>query len=72
MEMIKNNQRYQDFWVYVTIYEEEEDRGGKIQNLGYKFYRDYGDDCYRDYIKHVGKKAYVGGIINYEDYCAIT
>eukprot|EP00972_Heterocapsa_arctica_P089489 13194786-Heterocapsa_arctica.AAC.1 len=28
-EMIKNNQRYQNCWVYVTVYEEEEDRGGK-------------------------------------------
>eukprot|EP00972_Heterocapsa_arctica_P068937 10186333-Heterocapsa_arctica.AAC.1 len=70
--MIKNNQRYQNFWVYVTIYEEEEDRGGKIQKLGYKFYRDYGNDCYGDYVKHAGKKAYDGGIISYEDYCAIT
>eukprot|EP00972_Heterocapsa_arctica_P090406 13335952-Heterocapsa_arctica.AAC.1 len=42
-EMINNNQRYNNFWIYVAVYEEDEERGGNIQKLGYKFYRDYGN-----------------------------
>eukprot|EP00972_Heterocapsa_arctica_P031279 4605004-Heterocapsa_arctica.AAC.1 len=30
-EMIRTNQRYMHFWVYVTVYEEMEARGGKLQ-----------------------------------------
>eukprot|EP00972_Heterocapsa_arctica_P019457 2870962-Heterocapsa_arctica.AAC.1 len=29
-EMIRTNQRYMNFWVYVTAFEEKEDRGGNI------------------------------------------
>eukprot|EP00972_Heterocapsa_arctica_P057998 8556720-Heterocapsa_arctica.AAC.1 len=60
--MIKNNQRYQNFWIYVTVYEEEEERGGKVQKLSYRFYRDHGNQCYGDYIKYATKKAYDRGI----------
>eukprot|EP00972_Heterocapsa_arctica_P032707 4818216-Heterocapsa_arctica.AAC.1 len=44
IEMNSNCVRYQNFWVHVTVYEEEEERGGKIQKLGYMFYRDYGNE----------------------------
>eukprot|EP00972_Heterocapsa_arctica_P095100 14025906-Heterocapsa_arctica.AAC.1 len=32
-EMINNCMRYHNVWVHVTGYEEDEERGGKIQKL---------------------------------------
>eukprot|EP00972_Heterocapsa_arctica_P024668 3638560-Heterocapsa_arctica.AAC.1 len=43
IEMINNNQRYHHFWIYVTVIEEDEERGAKTMKLGYKFYRDFGN-----------------------------
>eukprot|EP00972_Heterocapsa_arctica_P069509 10269804-Heterocapsa_arctica.AAC.1 len=33
IEMITNNMRYHNFWIHVTVYEKDEERGGKIQKL---------------------------------------
>eukprot|EP00972_Heterocapsa_arctica_P039332 5793386-Heterocapsa_arctica.AAC.1 len=51
-EMIRTNQRYIHFRVYVTVYEEMEARGVKIQRLGFILYRDWGNETYGDYLKH--------------------
>eukprot|EP00972_Heterocapsa_arctica_P058890 8678559-Heterocapsa_arctica.AAC.1 len=34
-DIIRTNQMYPNFWVYVTIYDETEARGGTIQKMGY-------------------------------------
>eukprot|EP00972_Heterocapsa_arctica_P108660 16000563-Heterocapsa_arctica.AAC.1 len=46
IEMNTNCVRYQNLWGHVTGYEDDEERGGKIQKLGYLFYRDYGNEIY--------------------------
>eukprot|EP00972_Heterocapsa_arctica_P067667 9989635-Heterocapsa_arctica.AAC.1 len=35
IEMIDNNVRYVNFWIYVTVVEEDDDRGAKTMKLGY-------------------------------------
>eukprot|EP00972_Heterocapsa_arctica_P013799 2035325-Heterocapsa_arctica.AAC.1 len=40
--------------------------------LGYKFYRDYGNECYGDYLRHIATKAYKGGLITYLEHFSIT
>eukprot|EP00972_Heterocapsa_arctica_P055116 8129200-Heterocapsa_arctica.AAC.1 len=55
-EMIRTRQRYHHFWVYVTVHEEMEARGGKIQKLGFRFYRGWGNETYGDYVKHAVQK----------------
>eukprot|EP00972_Heterocapsa_arctica_P032972 4850793-Heterocapsa_arctica.AAC.1 len=52
IEMIRNNMRYQNFWIFVTVVEEDDDRSAKTMELGYKFYRDYSNECYGDYLRH--------------------
>eukprot|EP00972_Heterocapsa_arctica_P042811 6312877-Heterocapsa_arctica.AAC.1 len=67
--MITNCVRYHNFWIHVTVYEEEEERGGKIQKLGYIFYRDYGNETYGDYLRTTAMRAYGrGDITNAEHY----
>eukprot|EP00972_Heterocapsa_arctica_P063647 9392637-Heterocapsa_arctica.AAC.1 len=61
-----------NFWVYVTVFEEKEARGGKIQKLGYKFFRDWGNETYADYLNNAALSARKKGIIDEEDYTAIT
>eukprot|EP00972_Heterocapsa_arctica_P045478 6713458-Heterocapsa_arctica.AAC.1 len=58
IEMITNGVRYHHLWIHVTVYEEEEERGGNIQKLGYMFYRDYGNETYRDYLRTMAASAY--------------
>eukprot|EP00972_Heterocapsa_arctica_P003059 453669-Heterocapsa_arctica.AAC.1 len=51
IEMITNCVRYHNVWVHVTVYEEEEDKGGKIQKLEYLFYKDYGNETYGYFLR---------------------
>eukprot|EP00972_Heterocapsa_arctica_P091113 13445511-Heterocapsa_arctica.AAC.1 len=69
--MVRNKQRYINFWVYVTVYEEMEARGGKLQKLGFKFCRDWGNETNADYMKYATHAARKKGIIDEEDYTAI-
>eukprot|EP00972_Heterocapsa_arctica_P025367 3735932-Heterocapsa_arctica.AAC.1 len=56
-EMITNCVRYQSFWIHATVYEEDEERGGKAQRLGYMFYRDYGNETYVDFLRTMASRA---------------
>eukprot|EP00972_Heterocapsa_arctica_P098233 14498008-Heterocapsa_arctica.AAC.1 len=60
-----------NFWVYVTIFEEKETRGGKVQKLGYKFYRDWGNETYADYLNNTAMKARKKHIIDKEELAMI-
>eukprot|EP00972_Heterocapsa_arctica_P061865 9120575-Heterocapsa_arctica.AAC.1 len=40
--------------------------------MGYKFYRDWGNETYGDYLKNATKKARGENIIDDEDHAAIT
>eukprot|EP00972_Heterocapsa_arctica_P090301 13320950-Heterocapsa_arctica.AAC.1 len=55
-EMVRTNQRHINFWIYITVFEEKEARGDKIQKLGYKFYRDWGNDTYAYYLRNATMK----------------
>eukprot|EP00972_Heterocapsa_arctica_P065123 9613703-Heterocapsa_arctica.AAC.1 len=70
--MITNCVRYQNFWIHVTMYEEEEERGGKIQRLGYMFCRDYGNETYGDFLRTKASKGYVDGELTKEEYDEIA
>eukprot|EP00972_Heterocapsa_arctica_P049062 7224697-Heterocapsa_arctica.AAC.1 len=63
IEMITNCMRYQNLWIHVTVYDEDEERGGKIQRLGYIFYRDYGNETYGDFLRTIAARAYDKGEI---------
>eukprot|EP00972_Heterocapsa_arctica_P104806 15444842-Heterocapsa_arctica.AAC.1 len=63
IEMITNCVRYHKFWIHVTVYEEDEERGGRIQRLGYMFYRDYGNETYGDFLRTAAGRAYEKGEI---------
>eukprot|EP00972_Heterocapsa_arctica_P019908 2937286-Heterocapsa_arctica.AAC.1 len=65
-EMITNGVRYHNFWVHVTVYEEDEERGGHIQRLGYLFYRDYGDEAYIYFLRTTAAKGYEDGDLTKE------
>eukprot|EP00972_Heterocapsa_arctica_P000683 99303-Heterocapsa_arctica.AAC.1 len=56
-EMVNGNWRHINFWIYTTVYEEPEERGGTIPKLGFKFYRDWGNETYADFLKNAAKKA---------------
>eukprot|EP00972_Heterocapsa_arctica_P001911 273536-Heterocapsa_arctica.AAC.1 len=49
-----------------------EQRGGKVQTLGFKFYRDWGNETYGDYLKNAVKKAYEDKIVDTDDHYEIT
>eukprot|EP00972_Heterocapsa_arctica_P003963 589460-Heterocapsa_arctica.AAC.1 len=70
--MITNGVRYQSFWAHVTVYEEDEERGGKIQRLGYMFYRDYGNEAYGDFLRTTAAKGYEDGDLTKEEYYEIV
>eukprot|EP00972_Heterocapsa_arctica_P101129 14905791-Heterocapsa_arctica.AAC.1 len=72
IEMITNCSRYQNFWAHVTGYEEEEERGGKIHELGYLFYRDYGNETYGDFLRVIATKGYQDGNITKTEYDCIA
>eukprot|EP00972_Heterocapsa_arctica_P049389 7269178-Heterocapsa_arctica.AAC.1 len=63
-EMITNGVRHHNFWVHVTVYEEDEERGGNIQRLGYLFHRDYG--------RTTAAKGYEDGDLTKEEYYDIA
>eukprot|EP00972_Heterocapsa_arctica_P070570 10425481-Heterocapsa_arctica.AAC.1 len=67
-----NNKRYHHFWIYITVVEEDDDRGAKIMKLGYKVYRDYGNECYGDYLRHTATKVYKARLITYLEHFSIT
>eukprot|EP00972_Heterocapsa_arctica_P113301 16436410-Heterocapsa_arctica.AAC.1 len=71
-EMITNCMRYHNFWVHVTGYEEEEERGGHIQKLGYLFYRDYGKEIYGYFLRMIATKGYEDGDIAKTEYDSIA
>eukprot|EP00972_Heterocapsa_arctica_P012880 1893374-Heterocapsa_arctica.AAC.1 len=70
--MITNCVRYHNFWIHVTMYEEDEERGGKIQRLGYRFYRDYGNETYGDFLRITAARAYEKGEITMEEHDEIS
>eukprot|EP00972_Heterocapsa_arctica_P026128 3849203-Heterocapsa_arctica.AAC.1 len=72
IEMITNCVRYHNFWVHVTVCEEEEERGGNIQRLGYMFYRDYGNETYGDFLRTTASKGYEDGELTKEEYYEIA
>eukprot|EP00972_Heterocapsa_arctica_P040497 5967520-Heterocapsa_arctica.AAC.1 len=69
--MVRTNQRYMNFWIYVAIFEEKETRGSKVQKLDYKFYRDWDNETYADYLNNVIMKARKQELIDEEEYTAI-
>eukprot|EP00972_Heterocapsa_arctica_P068578 10132744-Heterocapsa_arctica.AAC.1 len=70
-EMVRGRYRHQNFWIFTTGYEEQEERGGTILKLGFKFYRDWGNGIYADLLRSMTIKAKAEDIINVEDYTAI-
>eukprot|EP00972_Heterocapsa_arctica_P104543 15406997-Heterocapsa_arctica.AAC.1 len=70
-EMVSGRYRIQNFWIFTTSYEEQEERGGTIQKLGFKYYRDWGNGTYSDLLKSMTIKAKADGIINAEDFASI-
>eukprot|EP00972_Heterocapsa_arctica_P064358 9497806-Heterocapsa_arctica.AAC.1 len=61
IEMITDNVRYQNFWIHVTAFEEDEDRGGNVQRMGYLLYRDYGNEPYGQFLSKITKEGYENG-----------
>eukprot|EP00972_Heterocapsa_arctica_P006108 899332-Heterocapsa_arctica.AAC.1 len=70
--MITNCVRYQNFWIHVTVSKEEEDRGGRIQKLGYIFYREYGNETYGYYLRTMAARAYDRGDITNAEHHGIS
>eukprot|EP00972_Heterocapsa_arctica_P032748 4821743-Heterocapsa_arctica.AAC.1 len=64
--------RYHNFWVHVTVYEEEEERGGTIQMLGYLFHRDFGNEAYVYFLRTVAAKGYEDGDLTKEEFYNIA
>ena len=60
--------RHQCFWGYITVYEDPEERGGTIQKVGFKFYRDLGNGAYTDFLMNAVDKAKEDQIIDAGDW----
>eukprot|EP00972_Heterocapsa_arctica_P073627 10871818-Heterocapsa_arctica.AAC.1 len=69
--MVNGRYRHQNFWVHTTSFEEQEERGGTVLKIGFKFYRDWGNAVYADLLRTMTTKAKADNTINATDYEAI-
>ncbi len=54
------------------MYNEDEGMTEKIHKLGFEFFRDYGNEIYGDYLRHVSKMAHENGTLTKDEYYEIT
>jgi hypothetical protein len=71
-QMAHGEWRHQNFWIYTTVYDFTEERGGTIQKVGFKFYRDWGNGAYADLLRSIAAKALKDKTIDSNDYWLIT
>eukprot|EP00972_Heterocapsa_arctica_P044491 6567669-Heterocapsa_arctica.AAC.1 len=60
------------YTINFTGHEEEEERGGNIQKLGYLFYRDYGNEMYGYFLRMIAMKGCEDGNITKTEFDSIA
>eukprot|EP00972_Heterocapsa_arctica_P115862 16450072-Heterocapsa_arctica.AAC.1 len=66
IEVVSSKVRPQNLFVHITGYIETI-RSEKFTRLGYLFFRDYGNERYRNYLTKITKEAYTKGELSKDD-----